>query len=135
MPQLAQRLTHLERGLRALMPHQANCPRCRGRELLAFPDEPDNVGPQQPYDGPDGVCRVCHMPSPGKRVMRLPGPMAEYFAALPWAENPGHRYIEKLVLFMALARGEVHEAERMVRRLYERRGLQIDTAAVPQGSA
>ena len=31
-----------------------------------------------------------------------------------------HRYMEKLVLFKSLAQGNVEEAERIVRRLYER---------------
>ena len=119
MPQLRHRLKRLEQSAHALLPDQPRCPACQGRTRLAFSDEPDNTGPPHPYDGSGGTCRLCRMPPPGIHLLRLPAPIAAYFATLPWADSAPHRFIQKLMLFKALAERDTQVAERVVTRLYE----------------
>lgn len=120
MQQLKAKLARLEQSVATLLPDQNSCPACRGRERLALSDEPENTGPPQPYDGPGGTCRLCRMPPPGTRILRLSAPLAEYFGTLPWAESAPHRFIEKLFLLKAIVQNDTAEAERAVRMLYDR---------------
>jgi hypothetical protein len=119
MAGLRRRLRRLEQDAVALVPDQFRCPACRGRGLLAFSDEPNNVGPVHPYDGPNGICRLCRMPPPSTRVLQLSPSCAEHFAMIPWSDEPRLRYIEKMTLLMALGQHDTPEAKRIVTRLFE----------------
>jgi hypothetical protein len=120
MADLKRRLTRLEQSAGELLPDQQRCPACGGRELVAFSDEPDNTGPPQPYDGPGGTCRLCRMPPPGTHVLAIPAEIADYFASLPWSDEPRLRFLEKMMLLNAIFEQDVQEAERAVRMLHKR---------------
>ena len=119
MPALRRRLTRLEHSVGELLPDQQHCPFCHGRKLLAFSDEPDNVGSRLPYDRPNGTCRLCRLPPPGTDIVRLPAAVAEYFARLPWSDDGRHRFIEKLMLLKAIAKRDTEDMARIVTRLLE----------------
>jgi hypothetical protein len=116
MAAMKARLLRLERSAGELLPHQC-CPCCKGREVLAFSDEPDNVGPQLTREG---TCRLCHMPPPGIKVLQLPASMAESFAGQAWSDDPVRRFMEKLMLFKAIGVQDELAAEQAVRTLHER---------------
>ena len=120
MADLKRRLTRLERSAGKLLPDQQRCPACRGRELLALSDEPDNTGAPQPYDGLGRTCRLCRMPPPGTHVLQLPAAITEYFSTLPWSDEPRMRFIGKLMLLKAIGERDTQEAERTVKMLHER---------------
>lgn len=120
MSGLSQRLMRLERSVGTMVPDQTHCIACHGLPLLAFSDEPENVGSRMPYDGPGDTCRFCRMPPPSIHVLKLPTPIAEQLRTLPWSNDPRHRHLEKLSLLRALLKGESEEAGRLVQRLHEK---------------
>jgi len=91
---------------------------CHGEKLLAFSDEPDTVA-RRFYLRDDGTCCKCRRPPPGTYIGQLPTPIAEYFATLPWADDPQRRFLQKVELFLAIARRDEQEAERIVKGLQE----------------
>jgi hypothetical protein len=120
MAALRHKLARLEQTVGELLPDQKHCPFCQGHELLAFSDEPDNVGARLPYDGPNGTCRLCRMPPPGTHILQLPAGIAEIFAKLPWSDEPRFRFIEKRMLLKAIATRNTQEIEREVTMLHAR---------------
>ena len=119
MAELRRRLARLEKSAGELLPDQRRCPMCHGEELLAFSDEPDNTGRRFPYDGSDGTCRQCGMPPPRTCMIQLATPIGEYFATLPWSDDPQTPFLEKARLFEAIAQRDVQKAERIVEGLEE----------------
>jgi hypothetical protein len=117
MADLRRRLVRLEQAIGLVVPEQTNCPACRGRHLIAFSDEPENVGPKLPYGGPGGACRLCRMPPPGTRIIELPARVTEHFAAIPWPEAPRPRFIEKVMLLKTIAKQDTQAVQRILDRL------------------
>ncbi len=102
---LKTQLTKLEQTAQKMMPDQDSCPCCHGAPLAAFPDESDNHGgPRLPYDGPNGVCRLCRQPPPCVKIFPLSPDQRKAFAAIPWSANPRLRFVEKLSLILAVWR-------------------------------
>jgi hypothetical protein len=116
MAALNARLMRAERSAGKLLPDR-RCPCCEAQEVLAFSDEPDNVGPQLLRDG---TCRLCRMPPRTIKMLQLPASVAELFTGLPWSDDPVKRFMEKLMLFKAVGEQDEQLAEQVVRRLYER---------------
>jgi hypothetical protein len=115
------RLTKLEHSAGALFLDQSRCPACGGQERIAFADEPDNFGLPLLYSGTGGVCVICRKPPPpGTYIMQLPAPVAEFFRSMPWAACPRQRFIEKLLLFVAIAQRDIPQVERLTKRICAR---------------
>jgi len=118
MAELRRRLARLEKSAGELLPDQRRCPMCHGGKLLAFSDEPDTTG-RLFYLRDDGTCCECRRPPPGTCIIQLDAPIAEYFATLPWADDPQRRFLQKVELFLAIARRDEQNAERIVKGLQE----------------
>jgi hypothetical protein len=118
MAELRRRLARLEGKAGELLPDQRRCPMCHGGKLLAFSDEPDTTA-KRFYLRDDGTCCECRRPPPGTCIIQLDAPIAEYFATLPWADDPQRRFLQKATLFEAIAQQDIQKVERIVEGLQE----------------
>ena len=117
MAELTRRLARLERLAGDLLPDPRHCPCCRGGVATAFSDEPDNaITPYYPHDR----CPVCGGSPQGVEVLTVPAEFAELFTGIPWSDEPLHRVLEKTLLLQALAARDGHDAEQLVRLIFER---------------